>query len=90
MEGTPPEQSVTDETQPAPAQQPPAGPAQPTEPASQPAEPAEQVAPPEVLEHVDVPCAGCGQTYGFDIKPATATFTFMCRKCGTRSEWVRA
>lgn len=45
---------------------------------------------PDVMEHVDVPCAGCGRTYGFDIKPNTATFTFQCRSCGTRSEWVRA
>lgn len=44
----------------------------------------------EQEQHVDVPCAGCGQVYGFDIKPNTATFTFVCRKCNTRSEWVRA
>lgn len=76
--GTPPEQeqvqSVSDETLPHPQ-----------------SEPVEQTAPepPPVAEHVDVPCAGCGRTYGFDIKPNTATFTFQCRSCGTRSEWVR-
>jgi len=85
MEGTPPDKpALADESQ-EQAQS-----VQPTEPATQPAEPTEQVAPPEVEEHVDVPCAGCGQVYGFDIKPQTATFTFLCRKCGTRSEWVRA
>lgn len=89
MEGTPPQEqpAVADEQQ---QPQPPAAPVQPTEPQTQPAEPAEQVPTPEVQQHVDVPCAGCGQVYGFDIKPETATFTFMCRKCGTRSEWVRA
>jgi len=40
-------------------------------------------------EHVDVPCAGCGTVYGFDIKPHTATFTFQCQGCGTKSEWKR-
>ena len=40
-------------------------------------------------EHVDVPCAGCGTVYGFDIKPNTSTFTFECRSCGTKSEWSR-
>jgi hypothetical protein len=27
--------------------------------------------------------------YGFDIKPHTATFTFQCQGCGTKSEWKR-
>jgi hypothetical protein len=81
MEGTPPdtqtEQSVSDEAQlPHPD----------SEPTTAPAE----VEQPDVKEHVDVPCAGCGQVYGFDIDKSTATFTFQCRKCGTRSEWVRA
>ena len=52
-------------------------------------DPVEPIPEPEILEHVDVPCAGCGRVYGFDIQPQTATFTFVCRGCNTRSEWKR-
>jgi hypothetical protein len=41
------------------------------------------------LEHVDVPCAGCGTVYGFDILPTTLTFKFECQNCNTKSEWKR-
>lgn len=52
-------------------------------------DPVEPEPTPDIKQSVQVPCAGCGRTYSFEIDPKTATFTFMCKACNTRTEWVR-
>lgn len=41
-------------------------------------------------EHVDVTCAGCNNTFGFDIDSKTEGFTFQCTVCRTQTAWTRA